>query len=148
MKRIATILLLILVAAAILSTYTKEDSYDVENKKPLKASIVYYLHGAKRCATCNKLESYAKETLDQNFAQAMQSGKLFWQSTNYEEAKYEHFVKEFDLSYQMIVLARYEDGKLVRHKKLDKVWKLVNDKDAYQKYIKGETSAFFGNLIK
>lgn len=148
MKRIFTILLLVLVGTALLSTFTEEEPSDITGKTPHTASIVYYFHGSKRCATCNKLESYAKEALDQNFANPMKSGKLYWNSLNFTAPEYEHFVKKFNLSFQMVVLVRYKDGKIVRYQKLDKIWELVGNKEKYQKYIKNETETFFGDLIR
>jgi len=104
--------------------------------------IVYYFHGNARCPTCLTLEEYSKETVETFFANDLQSGRVQWQVINFDETWNEHFLTDYDLSFQSLVLVEIKDGKEVRHTNLEEIWDLVGDKPAYFEYVRGEIDVY------
>jgi hypothetical protein len=104
--------------------------------------IAYYFYGNKRCVTCRKLEAYAKEVIDTNFAPNLESGNLEWTTVNVDLSENEHFNKDFELFTRSVVLVEMNGEEQVRWKNLEDIWDLVGDKDAYFKYIESNVDEF------
>ncbi|UCF81644.1 MAG: hypothetical protein JSV08_04315 [Acidobacteriota bacterium] len=106
--------------------------------------IAYYFHGTRRCKTCLTIEAYADESLKAGFPQELETGRLTWRALNVEEPENEHFVRDFELATRSVVLVEVKNGKTEKWKSLDKVWKLVGDKEAFVAYIQKETADYLG----
>jgi len=87
-----------------------------------KGTIVYYFYGNHRCATCNKMEALT--------VKALKDKDVTYKAVNIDEPANEHYVKDFQLDARVVVIQK--DGKF---KKLEKVWDLVEDEQAYIAYI-------------
>ncbi len=101
---------------------------------------VYYFHGTSRCRTCRTIEAYAQETVARVFAEELKARKLEWQAVNVDEAANRHFIQDFQLYTRSLVVFDATNPK--RFKVLEKVWELVGDKPAFQKYVEQEVRAF------
>jgi hypothetical protein len=101
---------------------------------------VYYFHGTTRCATCKTIEAYAHETVASAFAPELKAGSLEWTVVNVDLPANQHFTRDFQLYTRSVVVVDARDPK--RFKVLDKVWQLVGDKVAFQKYVEQEIRAF------
>ena len=106
--------------------------------------VVYYFHNNFRCAKCRKFESYSKETLQTDFSDALNDGRLEWKVINFEEPVNKHFVGDYQLYTKSIIVAKHQDGRQTEWKNLEKIWDLVGDKTVFVKYIKDEVSAYLG----
>ncbi len=104
--------------------------------------VVYYLHGNFRCATCQKLEAYTSESLQQSFADEIRSGAIDFRIVNFDEPENEHLRQKYGLHSQSVVLSLETSGTESRWKNLDQIWKLVRDKEAYLAYIRDEVQSF------
>ena len=114
-----------------------------ENKTTVSKVVAYYFHGNMRCMTCRTIESYAKETIESEFVDALKDGRLEWRVVNVEAHGNGHFVQDFQLTTRSVVLERLADGKRQDWKNLDRVWQLVrSDKAGFMKYIQDETGAY------
>ncbi|MFA6448853.1 MAG: nitrophenyl compound nitroreductase subunit ArsF family protein [bacterium] len=113
----------------------------VEVKKDRKV-VAYYFHGAARCVSCKTLEAITAEAINKGFEKELKDGTLEWKVVNVEEKGNEHFIQDYKLYTKSVVLSDMRDGKEKTWKNLDKVWELLRDKDAFQKYITEETRAF------
>jgi hypothetical protein len=122
--------------AALAEKATSEDSSASEQ------IIAYYFHGDRRCTTCLKIEAYTDEALKEKFAEELKTGKLVWRSVDISAPENKHFVKDYQLVSQSVVLSAVQDGKQTRWKNLDKVWRLVRDKQEFFSYIQTETANF------
>ena len=146
-KQVLTILLLVFVVGSLAYMVVKENKSEsstdqTANSKELPATaeqdtrlIVYYFHGDMRCATCHKLESYAKEALDTNFSDAIASGSIIWKPVNVDKPENKHFIQDYELVTKSVVLSRIADGKETEWENLDQIWQKVADKNAYLQYI-------------
>ena len=104
--------------------------------------IVYYLHGDRRCATCMKLEAYSHEAITTGFADALEDSSVVWRVVNFDEEENEHYVKDYKLYSQSVVISHVKDGEEVGWKNLDRIWKLVGDQEEFIAYVQEETKAF------
>ena len=104
--------------------------------------IAYYFHRTVRCSTCLAIEALARETIEGQFKDSIDKGTLIWLPVNMEESGSEEFVKKFELDAPSLVVAEVGDGEHVRWKKLDKVWKLVDDRNAFMDYVRTEIAEY------
>ncbi len=104
--------------------------------------VVYYFHRQVRCTTCNTFETYTRQVLDGSFSEAQAAGSMQLVSVNYETSEDEHFVEDFQLTSNSVVLVRLEAGKAIEWKNLDQIWDLVKDAPAFSSYIQKEIQAF------
>jgi hypothetical protein len=107
---------------------------------PATRVLVYYFHATTRCATCKTIEAYAHETVASKFAADLEARRLEWQAVNVDEPANQHFVRDFQLYTRSVVVVDAKDPK--HFKVLDRVWQLVGDKAAFQKYVEQEIRAF------
>jgi hypothetical protein len=97
--------------------------------------IAYYFHGKVRCQTCRTIEAYAEEAIRTGYPEQIASGQIQWHAVNIEEPANEHFVRDFELVTRSVVLVHVKDGVQTEWKRLDKVWNLVHNKQAFVDYI-------------
>jgi hypothetical protein len=119
----------------------KADTTKTSTIAPVAASskiVVYYFHGNARCPTCFKLENFAKSEIEEDFKDAIQSGKLEWKTVNVEEKGNEHFADEYKLYTKSVIVSNHQNGKETSWKNLDKIWQLVQNESSYRQYIKME----------
>lgn len=99
------------------------------------ALIVYYFHGSRRCTTCMKIEELASQAVTANFAEKLASGDVVFRSVNLEAPGNEHFVKDFDLITNTVVMQRGD-----KFEKFDDIWDLVGTPEPFELYIKAGVS--------
>lgn len=104
--------------------------------------VAYYFYGNIRCQTCRKLEAYTAESITTSFTNELSTGLLEWKTTNVDDTENEHFIEDYQLTSRAVVLVRVVGGKETEWKNLKRIWDLVPDKAAFQKYITDETSGF------
>jgi hypothetical protein len=106
--------------------------------------VAYYFHRTARCVTCLKIEHSAHDVIFRDFAEQLRDGKLLFLPTNVEATGNEHFVKDYELVSQALVLVKYDDGKPVQARDLDRIWDLVGDTARFDQYVHDEVSMFLG----
>ncbi|MHC4076762.1 MAG: nitrophenyl compound nitroreductase subunit ArsF family protein, partial [Planctomycetota bacterium] len=114
------------------SSIAKTQTEDIQQDNQL---IVYYFHGDQRCATCHKLETYAKEALDTYFADKIASKKIVWKVVNVDRTENSHFIQDYKLVTKSVVLSEVAHGKEVGWKNLDQIWQKVGNKESYLQYV-------------
>ncbi len=110
--------------------------------------IVYYFHGEFRCQSCLRIEELLGKTLKSSFKKELESGALLWKPLNKEEPQNEHFMKDFELTYNIAVLVEEKNGKVATWKKLPGVWDHLNNEKAFSKYIKDEVQNYLNGKVK
>jgi hypothetical protein len=104
--------------------------------------IAYYFHRTIRCTGCLEIEANAKRVIESSFANQIADGKLIWAPFNLDEPGGEEFGKEFEVSSSTLVLSKTKSGNHAEYKKLEKVWQLVHDTNAFDAYVKDEVKQF------
>jgi hypothetical protein len=100
--------------------------------------IAYYFHRTIRCHGCLEIEAAAKRVIETYFANQLADKKLIWMPFNLDEPGGEEFSKKFDVSMSTLVIVKEKDGNLIEYEKLEKVWRLIADKEGFSKYITEE----------
>lgn len=100
-----------------------------------KKVVATYFHGSIRCATCRKVESYAREAVEEGFKSEVASGAVEFRAVNLEVEENAHFIHDYQLTNKSVVVTEEVDGIVVRWAKLDEVWSLVGDRDRYHVYV-------------
>lgn len=103
--------------------------------------MVYYFHGKQRCPSCRAIESQAYEVLEKDFAEPLAEGKIVWEVVNYEKPSAAALAKAFDVKMAVVVLAKMNQGRIERWKRLDEVWGLYDDPPAFAKFVRDEVAA-------
>ncbi len=124
-------------AAAALSPAAKSNATAAEHH-----IVAYYLHGDTRCPSCIKIESYANAAVHEEFAAELAEGKLEWQVVNYDEPENRHYWDDYQLEVKTVVLVDLVAGQQVRYKRLDRVWDLLDDQQAFATYIAEEVRQY------
>lgn len=125
LKQLVSLLLLAVVGVSLAVMVMRE------SRRPVAAgtvavsqtgTTVYYFYGNHACSTCARMEALTKK--------AIQDKGVVYKSVNVDEPANEHFVKDFQLDSRVVVIQR--EGS---YKKMDKVWDLVGDEEAFIAYI-------------
>lgn len=100
--------------------------------------VVYYLHGIKRCATCEAIELQSHEVVHVDFASQVESGEVVWRVVNYDQPAGADLATKFEIDKSNVVLVRMKDGHIEEWNRLDNVWALWNDELAFADYVRSE----------
>lgn len=115
----------------------------VPDSIPLPPRVTaYYFHTSYRCASCRKIEAYAKEAIETGFPDELRDGRLVWRVVNVEDKGNEHFVKDYQLYTKSLILVDQQAAREDRWKNLEKVWQLLGDKKKFHSYVVGEVRAY------
>jgi hypothetical protein len=109
---------------------------------------VYYFHSKRRCPTCMKMEAYTREAVTKGFANLVKTGRVELKVVDVDEPRDRHFVEDFKLITKSVVIVDSLDGKQVRWKNLDKIWKLVVNRFAFVKYVQDEINAYLRESLE
>jgi hypothetical protein len=88
------------------------------------AVTVYYFHRTERCTDCLLIEQMSADVLKDTFPRELADGRLVWRPTNLDQSENIHFVFDYDLDANELVVVRGAWEQQVFNK-LPEVWKLV-----------------------
>jgi len=111
-------------------------------KTKSKRIIVYYFHRTIRCETCIEIEKLTIEAVNEAFEKELSTGTLELKVMNMEEDINSHFIKEYKLNVQSVILSDMDVSNEKRWKNLDKIWDYVSDEDEFKEYIINEIRAY------
>jgi hypothetical protein len=151
MKRLLTLVLLAFVGVSV--GYMIWDGARGSGTEPAAMSeageageghvtVVYYFHGTKRCHTCRTIEALTREAVESAYSSELAAGAVELRTVNVDEPENEHFVSDYELSMRSVVLVEVVDGVEKRWQRLDEVWQLVDDRDAFVDYIIDNADGF------
>lgn len=116
---------------------------DVSNREKVSHTvIVFYFHPTFRCQACSDVEALSLEAIERGFSQAIENGDLIWLVLNFEEAQNKGFVEDFQIEVSTLVLLDMHNGERTQWKKLEKVWELLDDREAFANYVQREVSDY------
>lgn len=95
---------------------------------------VHYLHGNLRCVTCNSIEAMTKQTVEEEFAEALADGTVVWNTANFQRDP--ELGRRYDVAGSTVVVALEEHGEEVGYRILDEVWVLVNSEDQFRQFMR------------
>jgi len=104
--------------------------------------IAYYFHRTVRCPGCLQIEFMADQAIRETFDQDLKEGNLVWLVVNMKEPDNQEFVDEYDLDGSTLVLTDSVSNGNERWKKLEKVWELMHEPEAFGRYVKKEVADY------
>lgn len=107
---------------------------------------VYYFDQGKDCETCVQIPAYAQAVLKRRFEQEMATGRISWHAVDTDDPANEHYLNDYQLYAKSIVLSLQRDGAQVKWKNLDRVWELVYDRVAFERYVEEEIASALEGL--
>ena len=120
-------------SSAITSPETQEESH----------YVVYYFHGNKRCRTCTAIENQSHDAVTTMFADQLESGAMEWRLVNFDKPENEHFVQDFELAFQSVVLVEERGEEVLRWENLADVWTKINGSpQEFEEYVVESTADF------
>ncbi len=113
----------------------------VKTAKPAeeKTAVVYYFYTNTRCSSCKTIEAYTREAVATKLAAGYKDWKIEFKGVNVDEEPNKHFVQDYWLNSKSVVVQKFSGEKVLNWGKLDKVWQLLGDKDAFMNYVADET---------
>lgn len=100
--------------------------------------VVYYFHRTLRCETCLRFEAYTDEALRTTFADELGVGELEWHVVNLDDAGSEHFVDDYDITENSVVVVGFRGGEQREWTNLDAIWGCVADKPTFLSFIRDQ----------
>lgn len=97
--------------------------------------VVYYFHSNTRCATCESIESQARGVVRSRFAAELRRGAIEWKTLNYEQPQGKPLAERFKVQVPIVVVARVNEGEVGRWNRLDEVWGLYDEPEAFARYV-------------
>ncbi|WP_051252284.1 nitrophenyl compound nitroreductase subunit ArsF family protein [Ferrimonas kyonanensis] len=106
---------------------------------PNQHLTVYYFHGSARCTSCVTIEQLTREAVEQGWPELVQQGQVELRSINVDLAENRHYIDDFQLVTRSVVVSLAQSGTEPRWRRLDSVWQLFNNRQAFFQYLYGET---------
>jgi len=107
--------------------------------------IAYYFHRTVRCPGCLQIEFMADQAIRETFNRELKDSNLVWLVLNMEEPDNQEFVDEYDLDASTLVLTYSASNGKGRWKKLEKVWELMHEPEAFGRYVEKEVADYLTN---
>jgi len=104
--------------------------------------IVYYFHRKFRCPSCLIVESTLHETLDNYFSEDFTKGNLAVCVVNIDEAQNKHYIEDFQILFNSVIVVDRRGGAAHRYKNIEKVWDIYDDRDATTQLFRDEIGPF------
>ena len=121
-------------------------SSNIYSEEQTSQVIAYYFLTNNRCKSCHKIENFTKQALENNFSDALNSGKLKYLPINIDKEENKHFINEYQLFTKTVVLSLVKNGKEVKNKNLNKVWEYLGNEAKFKNYVTKETASFLDEL--
>ena len=100
--------------------------------EPLANVVVldYFTFG-KRCDTCVRMETWAREAVASAFADALKDGRLILRATDGDPAT----IQKYGLTAKSLVLRKIQDGKETAWQNLGRIWELNGDEEIGRAHV-------------
>lgn len=139
LKTLPVILVLGLLAFAAVRHLEKNTAPENAGNSPAAASVepisngivLDYFTFGKRCTTCVRMETWAREAVEAEFADDMKSGRLMLRTSDGDPTT----LRKYGLTTKSLVLRNVQEGKETSWRSLDRIWELNGDEAAYKAYI-------------
>ncbi len=104
--------------------------------------IVYYFRTTGRCYSCVQMEKMTKDTIEKGFAKDVKSGLVEFRSVDVMTTENKHYIKDYSLYTKSVIISEVKNGKEVRWKNLDQIWKKLRNENEFKLYISDELRQF------
>ena len=103
---------------------------------------VVYFHGKQRCATCMAIEKYAREVVNQDFAEEQKSGKVVFKVVDISTAEGKKLAKDYRVTWSSLFINSRKGGKEQRGNITEFSFKNArNNTDEFKKGVRDKIKA-------
>jgi len=146
-KNIMALLILITAIALVgcsselknVQTQSGANTYGAENISQANAEVqkveVYHFHGTAQCYSCKTVGAYAEETVNLFYQDEIRSGKIVFQSINYDLPENKELATKYGVGGSSLWIGVYDSQGFHPEQNTD-VWLKINNKDDYLLYLK------------
>ncbi len=113
-----------------------------ESAGPGTRVVAYYFHGRVRCVSCVKIGNLSGKAIRERFPEELRTGRLAFREVNIDDPANRHFIDDYGLSSQSLVIVEYRDGRQVRWKNLEKIWTLLDSEKEFLPYVQEGVSSY------
>jgi len=104
--------------------------------------VAYYFHGRVRCTSCVRIGNLSGKAIRERFPEELRKGLLAFREVNIDEPENRHFIDDYGLSGQSLVIVEYRNGRQVRWMNLEKVWTLLDSEKEFFPYVQEGVSSY------
>ena len=115
---------------------------DASSPEGNRKVVAYYFHGRVRCVSCVKIEKLSLKAITEGFPKELKNDRLAFREVNVEDPGNRHFIDDYRLTSQSLVIVEYRDGRPVRWKNLEKVWVLLGSEEMFFPYVQEGVSSY------
>lgn len=101
--------MLIMLSVSLIACSNKEAQQTATTQKENGVEVLYF-HGKQRCATCVAIERETEAVINEQFADAVNSGALEYRIIDITKAENEPIADKYEVSWSSLVLVKYTDG--------------------------------------
>jgi hypothetical protein len=104
--------------------------------------VVYYFHRKFRCQSCEVLESTLMNTMQVTYSNHFGAGRLAMCIINVDDPENRHYLEQFEILSNSIVIVEKKSGVILRYKNLESIWDVSEDREAVTQLLQTEVSDF------
>lgn len=106
--------------------------------------VVSYAHATQRCVNCNTIERLVRETIVEQFPEAVAQERLAFKEVNYQEDT--AFARDYAIAANSVILHRIVQGQESDYQNLDRIWELFRNAPAFKQYLAEAIRTDLANL--
>jgi hypothetical protein len=108
----------------------------IDIKLPKTEKIeVFLFHTTQRCTSCINIGKFAKQTIDNNFSEELNSGRIVFKEINIDLPENYQLTEKFQASGSSLFINTIRGGRDYIEQDL-KVWRLVGNEGEFESYFK------------
>ena len=139
----------VIVAGFLFSDYEQKKeqvntNYSIIELPKTNKIEIFLFHATQRCTSCIDVGKFAKKTIDNNFSEELNSGKIFFKEINIDLLENYQLAEKFQASGSSLFVNTIRDGKDYIEQDL-KVWRLVGDEEEFESYFKEKIADILKN---
>ncbi len=116
------------------------------NSKRKNYVKVIYFHGDYRCSTCRTIEAFSRLAVENNFKKEIKEKKVLFSVVNYDKKENKHYLDDFKLFNQALIIVEYKNGKMKKYKNCEKIWTLTGNQKKFEQYVVKEIKEYLKEL--
>lgn len=97
-------------------------------------TVTYFTTDA-RCVSCRKIEAFTRLAVETNFPDQLVKESLTFETINVDRPENKHFIRDYEIAFKTVVIAYTDSEGNPQFRKMDKVWELLPDQEAFERYI-------------
>jgi len=112
-----------------------------ETQSKLRIDVLYF-HATIRCESCLLIERQSREIIEQEFSKNLKEGTLKFHSLDFQDEQNSELVETYEIETQTLVVRMTTDNKVIKWKKLEKIWDYLNNYEKFRQYIIREINEY------